>query len=145
MDNKVEMFCSKGKGMVEVVDAWLRPAKPEVRWNAKGPCKRCSTKTSALGRKVMVKTADGHTREALALADGRLFEIDNGLCYLPCRSGCGRVRVATKVDGKFNAGKECNAKCMGGKVNGSCECSCGGKNHGVGQLGNSLSQLLKAA
>jgi hypothetical protein len=23
----------------------------------------------------------------------------------------------------------CNAKCMGGKPNGTCECSCGGKNH----------------
>lgn len=24
----------------------------------------------------------------------------------------------------------CNAKCMGGNPNGTCECSCGGKNHG---------------
>lgn len=24
----------------------------------------------------------------------------------------------------------CNAKCMGGKIDGTCECSCGGKNHG---------------
>lgn len=24
----------------------------------------------------------------------------------------------------------CNAKCMGGKVDGTCECQCGGKNHG---------------
>lgn len=29
---------------------------------------------------------------------------------------------------------ECNAKCMGGKVNGACECKCGGKNHGVGSV-----------
>lgn len=29
---------------------------------------------------------------------------------------------------------ECNAKCLGGKHNGSCECRCGGKNHGRGTL-----------
>lgn len=26
---------------------------------------------------------------------------------------------------------ECNAKCMGGKHTGTCECRCGGKNHGI--------------
>lgn len=31
----------------------------------------------------------------------------------------------------------CNAKCMGGKVNGACECSCGGKNHGRGTFDQS--------
>jgi hypothetical protein len=34
----------------------------------------------------------------------------------------------------------CNAKCVGGKVNGVCECRCGGKNHGVGTF---TSQLAK--
>lgn len=28
----------------------------------------------------------------------------------------------------------CNAKCMGGKINGTCECQCGGKNHGLGMF-----------
>ncbi len=27
---------------------------------------------------------------------------------------------------------ECNAKCLNGKFNGTCECRCGGKNHGRG-------------
>jgi hypothetical protein len=35
----------------------------------------------------------------------------------------------------------CNAKCLGGKVNGTCECQCGGKNHGAGMF----SSLLEAA
>ena len=35
----------------------------------------------------------------------------------------------------------CNAKCMGGKPNGTCECSCGGKNHGAGMF----TSLLAAA
>jgi len=29
---------------------------------------------------------------------------------------------------------ECNAKCMNGKINGTCECKCGGKNHGAGMF-----------
>lgn len=29
---------------------------------------------------------------------------------------------------------KCNAKCLGGKPNGICECSCGGKNHGAGMF-----------
>jgi hypothetical protein len=29
---------------------------------------------------------------------------------------------------------ECNAKCLGGKHNGTCECRCGGKNHGAGSF-----------
>ena len=36
----------------------------------------------------------------------------------------------------------CNAKCMSGKVNGACECSCGGKNHGLSSV---FSHILKAA
>ncbi len=35
----------------------------------------------------------------------------------------------------------CNAKCVGGKVNGACECQCGGKNHGAGMF----TALLAAA
>ena len=41
----------------------------------------------------------------------------------------------------FPSRHECNAKCMGGKVNGTCECQCGGKNHGAGMF----TQLLAAA
>jgi hypothetical protein len=29
---------------------------------------------------------------------------------------------------------ECNSKCMNGKHNGTCECKCGGKNHGLGMF-----------
>lgn len=43
---------------------------------------------------------------------------------------------------------ECNSKCLGGKVNGSCECRCGGANHGLGSvpmMGRPMSELLEAA
>lgn len=36
---------------------------------------------------------------------------------------------------------ECNAKCVNGKANGTCECMCGGRNHGAGLF----SSFLKAA
>lgn len=36
---------------------------------------------------------------------------------------------------------ECSAKCLGGKATGTCECKCGGKNHGAGIF----SRLLEAA
>jgi hypothetical protein len=132
MDNAVMMFNRMGS-MVPVIDAWFRGTRggdhAESRWNAKGPCKRCGAKTSALGRRFQVKRSGGVWTWALVLTDGRLFEIDNGYAFLPCRSGCGRVRVASMVDGKFNAGKECNAKCMAA-CGPSCECKCAGKGHG---------------
>ena len=31
----------------------------------------------------------------------------------------------------------CNGRCLGGKCGGTCECRCGGKNHGRGALGMS--------
>ena len=41
--------------------------------------------------------------------------------------------LVRKVQYKKNPSKhECNAKCMGGKCGGVCECRCGGKNHGIG-------------
>lgn len=34
----------------------------------------------------------------------------------------------------FPSRHECNAKCLGGKATGTCECKCGGKNHGRGMF-----------
>lgn len=34
---------------------------------------------------------------------------------------------------KFASLHVCNAKCVNGKHNGTCECQCGGKNHGLGK------------
>ncbi|WP_310636052.1 hypothetical protein [Delftia acidovorans] len=36
---------------------------------------------------------------------------------------------------------ECNAKCLNGKHSGTCECRCGGKNHGRGMF----TKMLEAA
>lgn len=123
----VTLFTSAG--MVEVLDVWFKAPKGEQRWNAPGVCRKCGQKTSACGWRASVRTARGWT-EALVLSDGRLFAVENGLAYFPCRSGCGRVRVATQLQGKVNPRKACNAKCMGA-CGPACECSCGGKNHGA--------------
>jgi len=64
------------------------------------------------------------------------------------KCACGQRHIANrKIQYKSQPSMhECNAKCMSGRHNGTCECSCGGKNHGVGQLiGKPLSSLLKAA
>lgn len=43
--------------------------------------------------------------------------------------------VTRSIDYKRNPSLHvCNAKCVGGKVNGRCECSCRGKNHGAGMF-----------
>lgn len=35
---------------------------------------------------------------------------------------------------RFPSRHECNSRCMNGHVNGTCECACGGKNHGLGSV-----------
>jgi hypothetical protein len=67
---------------------------------------------SAKGRKydgysMWVGNAPGHTLDSQALPVTRVIEYK-----------------------KHPSLHVCNAKCLGGKVNGACECSCGGKNHG---------------
>lgn len=43
--------------------------------------------------------------------------------------------VTRKIEYKSNPSKhECNTKCLNGKHNGTCECKCGGKNHGAGMF-----------
>lgn len=46
---------------------------------------------------------------------------------------CGRHGESNRVVGSCSDHK-CDARCMGAK-NGTCECSCGGKNHGINYLG----------
>ena len=52
------------------------------------------------------------------------------------RAADGRVLpVERKIEYKANPSRhECNAKCLGGRHNGTCECKCAGKNHGAGMF-----------
>ena len=99
-------------------------AKPNAtRWICS--CKRCKVSTSTLASNVGRADADM----------GALF-VDNagesgsfGALAIRCRK-CGRAVAAKSVRGVFVAEKKCNAKCES-SVGHSCECSCGGKNHGA--------------
>lgn len=43
--------------------------------------------------------------------------------------------ITRKIEYKsFPSKHECNSKCLNGKHNGTCECQCGGKNHGAGMF-----------
>jgi len=52
----------------------------------------------------------------------------NNIC-VACR-GCGRNRSAELIRGKVSHKHVCGAKCLASKGP-TCECSCGGKNHGA--------------
>lgn len=50
-------------------------------------------------------------------------------------SGSDLLPVTRMINMKANPSKhECNTKCLNGKHNGSCECQCGGRNHGRGMF-----------
>lgn len=100
-----------------------------ARWNCKGACKACGEKTSLFGRLARGRNVAGRLTDLVVTKDGRGFLYENGRVTVPCR-GCGRARYATKLAGKFRADKICNAKCEGA-CGPTCECSCGGKNHGA--------------
>ena len=41
--------------------------------------------------------------------------------------------ITRQINYKKNPSKhECNARCLNGKCGGTCECQCGGRNHGKG-------------
>lgn len=51
------------------------------------------------------------------------------------------VPVTRKIEYKSAPSlHECNSKCMNGRHNGTCECRCGGKNHGRGMFTGLLAQ-----
>ena len=52
-----------------------------------------------------------------------------GNLVIRCRK-CSKARRANMVKGKFSAKHECNAKCLA-STGPTCECSCGGRNHGA--------------
>ena len=60
---------------------------------------------------------DGFERLMGLAPDGRILPVERAISY------------------KTSPSKHvCNAKCTGGKINGVCECQCGGRNHGIGNV-----------
>jgi hypothetical protein len=70
---------------------------------------------------------------AQSAAEGPVFIGVSRVCLndfcIVCR-GCGMNRSAEMVRGKVSHKHLCGAKCLASKGP-SCECSCGGKNHGA--------------
>lgn len=70
-----------------------------------------------------------HSRKwSFGETDTAAHEYVNGILYVPCP--CGRVPVLRPIKGIIRKDKPCNAKCLSG-TGGTCECSCGGVNHGA--------------
>jgi hypothetical protein len=91
-----------------------------------GKCKACGgIYTSGLGIGESV-----HRYQDDPKREGDVYTHRAGSLVLDCRL-CGRPCYAHLVRGKYNPTVECNGKCMGAHGT-TCECSCGGKNHGKG-------------
>lgn len=69
--------------------------------------------------------------EAVSLEEtGELVPIEGDAAYLPCPS-CKAIVLCPRVRGTFANHKRCDARCTNAKGH-TCECSCGGANHGKG-------------
>ena len=67
------------------------------------------------GKRSRANWYDGFKRLAGIAPDGTLRPVERAIAYK-----------------KHPSLHVCSAKCVNGKPNGVCECSCGGKNHGTG-------------
>jgi len=99
-----------------------RPAPKHVRYIAK--CKTCKVVTSGLSF-----GQDCNRSKSDAQRAGAVYLSSRGEHTLDCRV-CGAPRHAIAVRGTYSAKKLCGARCMA-STGPSCECSCGGKNHGA--------------
>lgn len=87
-----------------------------------GRCGGCKRPLSAL----MTAEVRVGTRQ-YAEGDVACHVYSNGFVYVSC---CGRERALKRVRGVYSEKHKCDARCMSSKGT-SCECSCGGKNHGA--------------
>lgn len=95
----------------------------EIRYISRKDCPCGAGRTSA------VLTGSYPTE----IKDGGVFIGASAACLndfcVSCR-GCGRNRSAELIRGKVSRKHVCGAKCLASKGP-TCECSCGGKNHGA--------------
>lgn len=72
--------------------------------------------------------------------NGRGYESPDAWTHVTVACGCGRQVSLKRVQGVVND-HVCNAKCMN-STGPSCECSCGGANHGRGHNGGTLTIVI---
>lgn len=98
------------------------------RWSCK--CKLCK-KSWTSDQSDPVKAFAGHSCEkwAYRLAARMAWfksTLDSETYQMICMFGSHR-----QVEGHYNAAIKCDGRCMGATGH-KCDCSCGGKNHGIG-------------
>lgn len=96
-----------------------------TRYITKKACPCGAGKTSAL--------ATYHANGINLASDSPVFIGKWGGVVMKCK-GCGAERESSPVKGTFSAKHICSAKCLA-STGFSCECSCGGRNHGAGHAG----------
>lgn len=103
-----------------------------ARFNGKH--KACGARFSVLITATAYDHTERNARTKFAAADGRAFE---SVCFgwdpssLVFACACGGRGIARKVEGRVVADKKCDGRCLAATGH-SCECACGGKNHGAG-------------
>jgi hypothetical protein len=95
-----------------------------THWIAK--CSACKTASHAESTGQAFRLGKGETR--WGMVSGPVYTHHMGSIVIDCRA-CGKPRIASQIRGRFSAKHECGARCMA-STGPSCECSCGGKNHG---------------
>jgi hypothetical protein len=97
-----------------------------------GKCKACKATTTMDAVKGNAYAVTGLFDRASANFSLVPFAIAAADGYFACN--CGRaIKVWAPLKAKLSTKHECNAKCLASKGP-SCECSCGGKNHGASYL-----------
>lgn len=96
-----------------------------TRYISRKDCICGAGRTSAL----MVGRQPAQSAALGAVFYGDTFSQYGDIC-VACR-GCGLHRGASPVRGTVSTKHVCGAKCLA-STGPSCECSCGGKNHGAG-------------
>lgn len=98
-----------------------------------GSCKACKGGVRVVGVMATVGAVGAHICGGYALLtkDREVLLESRGGYIAGCR--CGGRAVVRRVEGKVSKIHICGAKCMASKGP-SCECSCGGANHGASYL-----------
>lgn len=112
-----------------------------------GKCKGCGTK-HGIERAETVERRETPTRTVQGLqgwpkvtrfyrleGSGR-FNRPEQYAHIPC--ACGKSAKLARVVGTFSEVHKCGAKCLA-STGPTCECSCGGKNHGAAYVAGGAS------
>lgn len=103
----------------------------EVRQTAK--CKRCKVANSRLVMRTLSqsRTAPDMFGNQKWITVGEFSKIGATFAENADKCACGRSNSWVTVSGKVSDKHQCGAKCLN-STGTTCECSCGGKNHGAG-------------